>query len=106
MTRRQQDAADQVDGRSLAIGAGDADDFQPLARITGEHLADAAESVTAINRIADRQSAIADGPFGQNGGSAAGDSVGDEVVPIMLAAAEGDEQIAGPAASRVAGAAR
>ena len=102
MPGRGQDAGQQAAGRRLAVGAGDADELQPMAGIAGQGLADAAIGISGIGRHAIGQAELWRRPLGKHGVAAASDRLGDELMAIAAAARQCGKEHSGPHQPRVA----
>ena len=84
MPRRGQHAGQQATGGGLAVGAGNADELQAIAGIAGQGLADAAVGVPRVGHHAVGQAELRRRPLGEDGAGAAGDRLGDEIMPVAM----------------------
>ena len=92
MPRARQHAGNQATGRRLAVGAGHADQFQLIAGISGQGLANASVGVSRVGRHAIGQTELRRRPLGEDRRAASGDRLGDEIVAVVLAPRQRDEQ--------------
>ena len=95
-----QPGLDQVGRRRLAVGAGDAEDGQPAARLAVDPVGDGAEHGAGVVDDADRQPGRERGVRGRSGSvrtatAPRADGVGDVLDAVRAGAGQGGVQVAG-----------
>ena len=106
----QQHAGDEAARGRLAVGPGDADQFQLEAGISGQGLANAAIGMVYVGHDpaghAQARAPCRSATFAKDRRCPAPDCLGDELVAVVAIAGQGGKQIARPHAARVGRAAQ
>src|SRR5215212_4099254 len=101
MPRFAENTGDQQRRRRFAVRTGDTNNFQSLARVAMNPLAQLAERLSAVSYQTQGRAVSRNVAFSHNRRAAAGNRIGHIIVAIVVGAHSSDEDIAGADAPRI-----